>query len=483
MKRILLVSLVASSMLLTSSALAGAVRPGFDANTLPANDDGSTALVPIGFSAGIDFFGLTFNHLYVNNNGNVTFDASLWTYTPFDLTSTGRQIIAPFFADVDTRTDSNPVVYGPGTVDSRDAFGVTWDEVNCYSAYTSRLGRNTFQVVLVERFDTGPGNFDIEFNYDQIEWETGQASGGSVDCLGGNSARVGYSNGTGDPGTYYELPGSAVPGAFLDSGPAPTALIHNSLNSAVIGRYVFEAREGEILPPCDDSDGDGLCDADDPCPLDPLNDIDQDGVCGDVDNCPDDANPEQDDFDEDGLGDVCDPDDDNDGVLDVSDNCQFVPNPGQEDNDGDGDGDVCDSDDDNDGVPDAIDNCPWTANPGQEDFDEDGLGDVCDPDDDADGVPDASDLCPLSLTDPEMDVPLHGLRPNSHAWMEGVEFTRALPKGNGAGNGSMFTMADTFGCACYEIIDYCLYGNGHSKFGCSTSVMDTWVAGGGFSCE
>ena len=94
--------------------------------------------------------------------------------------------------------------------------------------------------------DQGGGDFDIEFNYDQIQWEAGQASGGNADGLGGNSARVGFSNGTGDPGTFFELPGSGVPGSFLDSGPPDTALVLNSLNSDVPGRYVFFARSGGI---------------------------------------------------------------------------------------------------------------------------------------------------------------------------------------------------------------------------------------------
>ncbi len=46
-------------------------QPGFNSYTLPANDDGYTDNVPLGFTA--NFFQRTYTSLYVNNNGNVTF--------------------------------------------------------------------------------------------------------------------------------------------------------------------------------------------------------------------------------------------------------------------------------------------------------------------------------------------------------------------------------------------------------------------------
>jgi len=231
----------------TPSVNAAAIRPGFDASTLAANDDGSTGLVPIGFN--VNFFGITFNNLYVNNNGNVTFDGPLGTFTPFDLTSTGRQIIAPFFADVDTRL-GDVVTYDGGTVDGRTAFGVNWVNVRHFTVNDAGEGlpTNSFQLVLIDRSDIASGDFDIEFNYDQILWEAGTASGSDSAGLGGFSARVGFSNGTGNPGTFYELPGSAINGAFLDSN-LVTGLIHNSLNSNVDGRYLFQARSGTIPTP------------------------------------------------------------------------------------------------------------------------------------------------------------------------------------------------------------------------------------------
>lgn len=224
-------------------AQAGFLSPGFNSNTLPANDDGSTGLVNIGF--GINYFGTTYNNLFVNNNGNVTFTAPLGTFTPFGLTGAGiPPIIAAFFADVDTRgAGSGLTKYGNGAFGGRNAFGVTWEDVGYFNSQTNKL--NTFQLLIVDRADTGTGNFDIVLNYAKIQWETGGASGGS-NGLGGSPARVGFSNGSGVPGTNFELAGSGVSGAFLDNGPAGTRLIDNRIGSQQSGQYIFGARNGQL---------------------------------------------------------------------------------------------------------------------------------------------------------------------------------------------------------------------------------------------
>jgi hypothetical protein len=55
-------------------------------------------------------------------------------------------------------------------------------------------------------------------------------------------------------------------------------------------------------------------------------------------------------------------------------------------------------------------------------------------------------------------------------------FDTAPPPGGGGGPDFTFTVADTGGCSCEQIIEAWDLGQGHTKFGCSTGVMLQWIA-------
>ncbi|BFM09775.1 thrombospondin type 3 repeat-containing protein [Halioxenophilus aromaticivorans] len=147
-------------------------------------------------------------------------------------------------------------------------------------------------------------------------------------------------------------------------------------------------------------------------------DTDEDGILDEADNCPAVANPEQDDFDADGLGDACDADDDGDNVSDTLDNCPFTANQDQLDLDGDGYGDACDNDPDGDGVAEG-DNCPLIPNDDQLDTDGDLLGDACDSDDDGDSFADDVDNCPAVANDDQFDFDGDGIGDACDADLDG----------------------------------------------------------------
>jgi hypothetical protein len=147
--------------------------------------------------------------------------------------------------------------------------------------------------------------------------------------------------------------------AMIAGDPGATVAAEAALASAMAGAV--------------DSDGDGVADTTDVCPLDASNDVDADGVCGAVDNCPSTSNADQTDTDFDGAGDVCD-------------NCQYVQNGpvladaggnSQRDTDGDGFGNICDPDLNNDGIVNFGDlvrfQSGWLSSEADLDFNGDGV--------------------------------------------------------------------------------------------------------------
>lgn len=203
-----------------------------NAKIIAANDDGASDIVALPFQMTLG--SSTFSNAYVGNNGYVTFLAPMSTFTPYPLVGSGAPILAPYFADVDTRDPrSSLVTYGVSPDGSQ--LCVNWLNVGYYAAHYDK--KISAQLIVTRRSETGAGNFDATFNYGRLDWETGDASGGTGG-IGGVAARAGWGNGA---GVGYELPGSGISGSLMTGG---TNSLVNASNVGVPGRYVFAFRAG-----------------------------------------------------------------------------------------------------------------------------------------------------------------------------------------------------------------------------------------------
>src|SRR5262249_25620117 len=113
---------------------------------------------------------------------------------------------------------------------------VTWDDVGYYNSHKDKL--DAFQLQLIS---LGNGNFDIVYRYQDINWTTGDASGGSGGLAGpsGSPARAGFS--AGDGVHYFELPQSGNQTQML-------ALETATGNTGIAGVDVFQVHNGNVLP-------------------------------------------------------------------------------------------------------------------------------------------------------------------------------------------------------------------------------------------
>lgn len=170
---------------------------GFGELSQLPNDDQSSSQLSLPFAP--NFFGNSYTTFWANNNGNITFGGPLGSFTPDAFPVSGRPMIAPFWADIDTRGGGAVYTASPNA----DTLVTTWNNVGYFSTHTDKI--NDFQLTLLNRADTGAGNFDIEFRYRQLEWTTGDFSGGSGG-LGGTPAQAGYD--AGNNINFFALPGS-----------------------------------------------------------------------------------------------------------------------------------------------------------------------------------------------------------------------------------------------------------------------------------
>lgn len=219
-----------------------------DPNDLYRNDDGSSPSITLPFQ--FCFYGQNINSCYINNNGNVSFGASYGTFTANSFPDPTFIMVAPFWADVDTRAPGSGVVYYKLT---STALIVRWQTVGYYSLYDDKL--NDFQLIITDGSDPIlPSGNNVSFCYGDMQWTTGDASNGT-NGFGGSPATVGVNRGNGtdyiqigqfdQPGTNYDGPfGSPDQVSWLDN----QTLYFNVCNNG----------SGNNLPPIINSDD--VCD-------------------------------------------------------------------------------------------------------------------------------------------------------------------------------------------------------------------------------
>lgn len=194
----------------------------------PASDNNAMQ-VPLGFT--IEMWGSEYSNVWMSTNGTLSLG---FPHLDFNTLTFGNDpllpVIAPFFYD--GVTTGKPFTYGSTTWEGRAAFCMSYDGVPFVG---NQALTQHFQVLLVDRSDIAPGDFDIVFNYDRLQ--------------DGMYAAAGYVK-YGAAGSLV-LPGSNVhytsPDRLTDGG--SNALTKHSYGSGVDGRYIFPVRGGYPLSP------------------------------------------------------------------------------------------------------------------------------------------------------------------------------------------------------------------------------------------
>jgi len=183
MKKLLF--LIASSLpLITTAQTTCSCLVHLDSLALPPCDDCSSSHA-ISLPFNFNFYGVNYDSVWVNNNGNVSFVTPYGMYSSVAFPNNQNAMIAPFWASVSTIAAGSGAVYYKRTPTH---IIIKWDSVGYYHTHIDKL--NTFQLILTNGSDSIlPAGYNVEFCYGTIQWTTGEAS-----CFPNSSCNVGANN-------------------------------------------------------------------------------------------------------------------------------------------------------------------------------------------------------------------------------------------------------------------------------------------------
>ena len=155
-----------------------------------------TAEGPVRLSNPVPFFDQTYTDVYFSSNGVISFNAGVSSFTSQQFPLSDKIMFSPFWADFNTAVGGNwyyrvlteadigttnaIVRYELNMPDFEGVTGVvvSYSQINFYGSQNSLYGRdrkNSVQAILVH-----DNNWSVAiFNYGDIEWTTGTASGGN----------------------------------------------------------------------------------------------------------------------------------------------------------------------------------------------------------------------------------------------------------------------------------------------------------------
>mgnify|MGYP001244036376 CR=1 FL=1 len=221
-----------------SSSCYGYTSPNTGATPTLVNVDDAPSTGPINLPFDFCLYGINYNSCFMNTNGNVTFGAAFSTFTASSFPDAAIPgMLAPFWGDVDTRSGNGVCYYEVFA----NAAIFHWVGVGYFNQHGDKL--NTFQLIITDftspLLQTGS---NVGFFYDDMNWTTGDQSGGA-NGFGGTPATVGVNEGNGID--YIQIGQFDGPGNFYD-GPISQ---NDSVDWLDNKTFMFDVCNSTNLPP------------------------------------------------------------------------------------------------------------------------------------------------------------------------------------------------------------------------------------------
>lgn len=152
-------------------------------------DDGWAAASPFNLPFSFCFYGNPYSQVWMNNNGNISFNGGISTFSSMAFPSAGNTMIAAFWADF--------YLTNGGTMHATitpTAAIFNWVSMGYYSNQNDKV--NTCQIVITNGLDPLVIEGNTAIHFADMQWTTGSASSG-VSGFYGTPATVGANAGNG----------------------------------------------------------------------------------------------------------------------------------------------------------------------------------------------------------------------------------------------------------------------------------------------